>query len=127
MKSAPIAPILVTVFLSACAGSGTPVPGDAGPDRAQGEWKSESGITLTITDGHIAGSTGCNRFFGSGRVENGLLVTGRMGATRMMCSPDLMKAEAEFFSFLDTRPAVTRPDDRTLVLGSGERKITLTR
>lgn len=125
MKFAPIAATLAAVVLSACASTGTGTAANAG--IAQGEWKSATGITLLVEDGRLSGRAGCNRFTGTAKVEDGRLVTGPLAATKMMCSPDLMKAEAELFAFLDSKPTVTRQGDRTLILSSGDHQITLTR
>lgn len=52
-------------------------------------------------DGKIAGSTGCNRYFGSyTRSENGLTMS-PLGATQMMCMEDAMEIEHAFTSAME--------------------------
>lgn len=93
---------------------------------AKGHWKSGTGLTLAFAPGQISGSTGCNRFTGPAKVENGKLVSGPLATTRMMCPPDKMRAEAELLDFLAGQPAIGQQAD-TLVLENGERRIVLHR
>ncbi len=54
---------------------------------------SKKPIVLNFKDQKVAIATGCNNMFGGAKVENGVLVTGNLAATNMMCSPELMKQE----------------------------------
>ncbi|BAP38130.1 DUF4377 domain-containing protein [Acinetobacter guillouiae] len=51
-------------------------------------------IVLNFADQRLSVATGCNRLMTSAKVENGLLVTGNIASTNMMCSPELMKQES---------------------------------
>ncbi|MDV2467754.1 META and DUF4377 domain-containing protein [Acinetobacter chinensis] len=51
-------------------------------------------IVLSFKDQKVGISSGCNNMFGGAKVENGVLVTGNLASTNMMCSPELMKQEA---------------------------------
>ena len=56
-----------------------------------------SGTTITAefsTEERVAGTSGCNRYFGSAKAESGRIAMGPFGATLMACSPDdVMKQE----------------------------------
>lgn len=56
--------------------------------------------TLQVREGRIAGSSGCNRYTGSGRFENGEVRIGKLAVTRMACPPALMDQEAKFLKAL---------------------------
>jgi len=54
-------------------------------------------VTLQFPEeGRVAGSTGCNRYFGSVAIENGRLSFSQMGSTRRACVPALMEQEQRF-------------------------------
>ena len=64
-----------------------------------------SGTTITAefsTDDRVAGTAGCNRYFGSAKVDAGRIAMGPFGATLMACSPDsVMTQEARYLAALD--------------------------
>ena len=51
-------------------------------------------VVLNFKDQKVSIATGCNTMFGGAKVENGVLVSGNLATTNMMCSPELMKQEA---------------------------------
>lgn len=51
-------------------------------------------------DGRVSGSGGCNRLFGSARIDDERLVFGGVGTTRMACAPALMDQEQKFLAAL---------------------------
>lgn len=55
---------------------------------------SKQPIVLNFADQRLSVATGCNRLMTSAKVESGLLVTGNIASTNMMCSPELMKQES---------------------------------
>jgi heat shock protein HslJ len=55
------------------------------------------------SDGRLSGHSGCNSFFGSYRLEDGMIEMGPFGSTRMACEEPAMAREA---SFLDALAAV---------------------
>jgi putative lipoprotein len=62
-------------------------------DRAQ--------TTITFdTEGGVAGSGGCNRYFGPVTLKGDSVSFGNLGATRMACVPALMDQEQRFFDAL---------------------------
>ncbi len=54
---------------------------------------SDKPIVLNFKDQKLSIATGCNTMFGAAKVENGVLTTGNLASTNMMCSPKLMKQE----------------------------------
>ena len=55
---------------------------------------------LFLADDRIAGSTGCNRFFGQYTLTGETLSFKDMGSTRMACPPELMAQEDVFLKML---------------------------
>ena len=51
-------------------------------------------------DGKVAGTGGCNRFFGSYEQKGEALTFSPLGSTRMACPPDMMRREQAFFEML---------------------------
>ena len=57
--------------------------------------------TLEFTDdGRIAGTGGCNHYFGAVKIEGDRVSFGQIGSTQMACSPAVMGQEAKFFGAL---------------------------
>lgn len=85
-----------------------------------------SRVDLTFaSDGKLSGSTGCNRFSGTYRVNGSHMTIGTLATTRMACAEALMNQEAAFveavssisqFTFDATGALLLKNDDRTLVL-----------
>jgi putative lipoprotein len=48
-------------------------------------------------DGKVAGSTGCNRYFGSAEIDGSSISFGPLAGTRKMCPASLMDQEMKFF------------------------------
>jgi heat shock protein HslJ len=69
-------------------------------DIAGGGVVDRARSTLQVREGRIAGSSGCNRYTGSGRFENGEVRIGAVATTRMACPPALMDQEAKFLKAL---------------------------
>jgi copper homeostasis protein (lipoprotein) len=64
-----------------------------------GEGQREPHFILQIDDQHVAGSGGCNRFFGSYSVDGDRLTFGPLGGTMMAC-PEGMQQEHAFHEAL---------------------------
>ena len=71
-------------------------------------WKSgepvdtNTAVSLRISGGRMSGRSACNQFFASvkdGLIPGDLTVSGA-GATKMMCSPELMRTEDRFLRML---------------------------
>ena len=63
-------------------------------------------------DGRIAGHAGCNRFFGGYRFDEGQLIFGMVGSTRMACGEPADSFEIAFLEALDNTRGGSRVDDR---------------
>ncbi|MFV1852723.1 MAG: META domain-containing protein [Porticoccaceae bacterium] len=76
------------------------------------------------SDGKIAGSTGCNRYFGNyTRSESGLTMS-PLGATQMMCMEDAMEIEHAFTSAMED-VADWKVIDTTLSLSDSSGKVIM--
>ena len=92
--------------------AGKPVPGDV---RA---------FIRFAPDGKLTGAGGCNQFFGSYTFDSGKLTIGPLGATKMMCPPEIMKVE---YPYLATLTGVLKMviDNKTLTLCPGDKNSCL--
>ena len=76
---------------------------------------------LTFSDnGKIAGTTGCNRYFGTAKFEGGALSFKGVGATLMACNEVRMQQERTFLDALQVVTALSRPDANQLVLSDND-------
>ena len=70
-----------------------------------------SGTTITAefsSEDRVAGTSGCNRYFGSAKAEAGRISMGPFGATLMACSPDgVMTQEARYLAALEAAKSYT--------------------
>jgi heat shock protein HslJ len=97
--------ILAFVLLSACiAGTGNdPLAGTSWKLVSLNDMPVLKGPELTIrfSDGQIAGSSGCNSFGGSYKINGQKLTTSSMVSTMMACvDPGLMDQEQSFLGYL---------------------------
>ena len=63
-------------------------------------------------DGRIGGHAGCNRFFGGYRFDEGQLIFGMVGSTRMACGEPADSLEIAFLEALDNTRGGVRVDER---------------
>ena len=104
---------IAAVVLTATQGC-SPQSGDTAPaislsgstwqveDIDQGGIIDGSQITLQFADeGRIAGSTGCNRYFGTVDIERDAIAISGVGSTRRACAPALMNQEQRFLAALN--------------------------
>jgi heat shock protein HslJ len=59
-------------------------------------------ITLVVEEDRIAGSAGCNRYFGAYDAKDGELSTGAIGSTMMMCPGEAMAHETAYLKALES-------------------------
>ena len=59
-------------------------------------------LTLMFKDGQVSGSSGCNRFHGSFKVDGKMLAIGSLATTRMACEEAVMAQEQEFLRALQS-------------------------
>jgi len=64
------------------------------PDPADGR------ATLTVADGELGGTSFCNSYGGTYRLDGDELSVSGLGGTEMGCAPDLMDAEAAYLAAL---------------------------
>jgi heat shock protein HslJ len=105
--------LLVTLALAGCS-DGNPT-GSTAPDQLIGPtWRLTSiagqpafpGATVTAvfsSESRVAGSAGCNSYFGRAEAQTGKLSVGPLGSTLMACYPDgVMAQEHNFLRTLET-------------------------
>jgi heat shock protein HslJ len=72
----------------------------------------------------VAGSAGCNEYFGSWRVEGDSIAFGHVGSTRMMCPPPQMDQEDRFLAALGQAERFEMRDGALLIYSTGEAEPT---
>ena len=127
-----LASLLGALLLAACTTYG----GGGPPD---GRWQIREVGTTTVPhdvdahieflpEGRLAGRAGCNRYTGSWARQGHDLRFGRIAATRMACAGAAMDIENRLFEMLDKVVRQDRPDERTLIMVTGDgRRIVATR
>lgn len=104
---------LAGLLLAACAApTPTPTPEPAPVTGLGGtSWTlteldgaaPEAGSPATLeflADGSVAGTTGCNRYFGGFTADAASLTFGQMGSTKMACEPALMEQENRYLEVI---------------------------
>lgn len=114
---------LLVNLLDACA-----THGDAGAaEISEHAWQAEdidrggiidnSMVTLEFTDdGQVAGSTGCNRYFGKALLGDGAFSASAVGSTRRACAAALMDQERRFLDALQSAERFKVENDIWLIL-----------
>jgi heat shock protein HslJ len=116
--------------LTACAD-----PSESGADPTLSDWSLQSGtvdgtdipldvdhpITLTFEeDNAIAGSSGCNSYFGGYTLEGSDISFTEMGSTMMACEPaEVMDAEGMYLDAMSKVDSFTATDDTLTMTGDG--------
>ncbi len=123
-----------TAVVLAVVGCGT---GAGTPPEVVGEWElvefSQDGrvvpeplggrATLTFTDDEVEGTSFCNSYSGTYRLDGEDLTVSGLGGTEMGCAPELMDAEAAYLAALGAvEQAAT--EDGYLVLSGGDAELT---
>jgi uncharacterized lipoprotein YbaY/heat shock protein HslJ len=70
--------------------------------------------------GRVAGSGGCNRYFGSYAVEGDAIVVGHLGATQMACAFEVMTQEDRFLDALGRVDHARLHEGRLLLCFGGQ-------
>jgi putative lipoprotein len=79
-------------------------------------------------DGKVAGSGGCNRYFGAYAVDGESMAVGHLGATQMACAPEVMAEEDRFLDALGSVDhASLREGLLVLSFGGPEQELVLAR
>ena len=69
--------------------------------------------------GKVAGSGGCNRFFGAVTIDGPSIQFGEMGATMMACSPPAMDQETRYLNALGKAKRFEVKDGMLLIFADG--------
>jgi putative lipoprotein len=129
-------PVTILVQQAASRTDSTPPPPSPAPIPARAaslegtEWRAEDiggkGVldivqsTLSIdAGGKISGSGGCNRYFGTVTVEDGILKAGPLGATQMACVPAQMDQERKFLDALSATRNFRLDGAKLILLDAG--------
>jgi putative lipoprotein len=109
----PLAAVATLVLVASCSGPGETTTAETTPPALMGStWLAEDiggrGVIdrarTTISfepEGRVAGSGGCNRYFGSVTIKgDAITFSEKLGATMMACAPALMDQERKFFDAL---------------------------
>ena len=84
--------------------------------------------TITFdAEGRVAGSGGCNRYFGPVTIGGSAIRFGDIGATRMACVPALMDQEQKFFDALAATRSYRFDDRGNKLVFLGEESTILVR
>jgi heat shock protein HslJ len=130
--------VVAVMGLSGCFSGNRASPTDATPavSLVDPAWRVTSiagqpvlsGTTITAefsADERVAGSAGCNRYFGSAKATAGTIAMGPFGATLMACSPDgVMTQEARYLAALQAAKSYAISGDE-LRLGPTASETTL--
>ena len=74
-------------------------------------------VTLEFAEeGRVAGSGGCNRYFGSVAIDGDRITFSEIGSTRMACEPAIMGQEDRFFAALGEAARFEKSGDSKLVI-----------
>lgn len=86
-----------------------------------------SRVTLSFSgDDKIAGSGGCNKYFGAYREADKALTVSGVGSTKMACAPALMDQENKYLSVLGAAKSFALNDRGGLVITAADgRTVTL--
>jgi heat shock protein HslJ len=137
-RSRAAALLLATVALAGCNG-GNPT-GSTTLDQLIGPtWRlttiagqpALAGTTVTAvfsTESRVAGSAGCNSYFGRAQAETGKLSIGPLGSTLMACYPDgVMTQEHSYLRTLETATRFeVRGDELRLGTSASEAALVFT-
>ena len=125
--------VLLTLLVCACANSDESASNreDSGysdkPTLVGTSWQVEdvdgggivdsSNVTIGFPEqGRLAGSTGCNNYFGSVELADDTMTLSPLGVSRRACAASLMQQEQRFLSALQSSIRVSIEDDTWLVL-----------
>lgn len=107
------------------------LPGDGTPVSFDGEWRLESGtnqgqaipivagshITLKIDGTQVGGSSACNIYGGTIKLDGSKVTISALSMTEMACQENLMAAEAAYLAALPRVTSADRTRDALLMSG----------
>jgi len=120
---------LLGLLLSNCAMSNDPYPL---PSLSDSAWLAEdigqAGVidmlqsTLKFdVNMNVSGNAGCNRYFGSAKVNGDEIIFSQLGSTRMACAPAIMNQEQLFLAALTAARSWRIDAERNLLYMSNEK------
>ena len=91
------------------------------PDRLAGMSLGEDSRMYVQfeADGQLGGHGGCNRFFASYEINEGVLEIGPIGATRMACPEPAMSFEISLFEALESVSSASFNGQRLVLINPG--------
>ena len=120
--SGPVTIVLRSVPVAVEGGPATPAGALQGTEWRAQEIGGRSVLdivqsTLSIeSGGRISGSAGCNRYFGTASVKDGVISVGPLGTTRMACMPAQMDQEKNFLDAISKTHGFHVDDGRLVLL-----------
>lgn len=119
---------LVAMLLAAPAGAETGRPAPSGPGL-EGAWRvvavageallDGDDVVLTLVEGHLSGSNGCNRLMGLFTLGGAVLTLGPLAATRMACPGRAGEVEQRVNAALESVTGWRRQGDELEFLAAG--------
>lgn len=73
-------------------------------------------------DGHVTGTTGCNRFSGMAKINGQNITFGQFATTRRACIPELMEQEQKFLEAIENIKKYSIDKNSLLRLNDSENK-----
>jgi heat shock protein HslJ len=80
---------------------------------------SPAELEFDPAESRVAGSTGCNRFFGGYTLSEDTISFEQLGSTMMACSDELMQQETSFFQLMEAVTSYSLDGD-TLTLNTAD-------
>jgi heat shock protein HslJ len=129
MRRTLVIAAVLGLTLAACAD-----PNEPAADPTLSAWVLDSGsvdgadiaiaedhpITLTFEESGIAGSSGCNTYFGGYTIDGSAISFSDMGSTMMACEPtEVMDSESMYLDAMSKVDAFTATDDTLTLTGDG--------
>nr|WP_274387825.1 META domain-containing protein [Salsipaludibacter albus] len=113
--------------LLACAGSGDDAAPTSTVDPTGREWvlaelegepvPDIAEITLTVEDGQLSGSAGCNRYTGTvDLADQSISMDSEVASTMMACPEDVMALEQSYLAAIASAAGWTATDDQFTLL-----------
>lgn len=134
MRTHHVIAAMLVLLLGACGQSSPTPPPEPGDGDPQGDWQLVEGtvngqavpiledyrITLTLEGSRIGGTSACNSYGGTLRVEGGRLRIEDLAQTAMACVDEAaMTAEAIYMSGLAEADSIGLDGDELLIEGPG--------
>lgn len=77
-------------------------------------------LEISITEGRVSGTTGCNRFSGPIKADTGYVSFGPLATTRMACMGDVGTFEQQFLAEMNTPFTYKTAEGKLTLLRAGK-------